>query len=89
MAMGSSEQVQSGGSGYHLSIAWRGNRSFRFSAAAPTGAPAGAGVLVQTGNCTPNHPFRHPLICLPHANTVFLQMINIFVASPFYLKQNT
>lgn len=26
---------------------------------------------VQMGNCMPNHPFRHPLICFPHANAGF------------------
>lgn len=44
---------------------------------------------VQMGNCRPNHPLRHPLICFPHANVgFFADGFNIFVASPFYLKQN-
>lgn len=40
---------------------------------------------VQMGNCMPNHPFRHPLICFPHANMGFLQMDLIYLLLPHFI----
>ena len=58
-----------------------------FGVSAPaSGAPAGRlGPWVQMGNCMPNHPFRHPLICFPHANMGFLQMDLIYLLLPHFI----
>lgn len=69
-----------------LSVALHGGGpAFRVSAPA-SGAPAGRlGPRVQMGNCMPNHPFRHPLICFPHANMGFLQMDIIYLLLPHFI----
>ena len=88
---GSSEQVQLRRVWFPscLSLSVVEDPPFLVSAPA-SGAPAGRlGPRVQMGNCMPNHPFRHPTYLFSTCKYgFFADGFNIFVASPFYLKQN-